>query len=120
MTFKNPSHHQSLEQPSFSERKEEKDLTEKQTKPELATDDRKKEELIKDATERDNARIDEIKSQIEKMAPNTTDGIDHMLEATRRNREDIKRINALKRAAGEPVIQPEKENIWTKIRSFFE
>jgi hypothetical protein len=128
MAFKNPSHrshYSSLEQPSFSESEQEKHLSEKQEKPELKIEDSKKEEPLEDTTEKDNARIGEIEKQIEESDVKhksiySHDGIGLMHEASKRNREDIKRTNASKRAKGEPVIQPEKESFLGKVKLFFE
>jgi hypothetical protein len=120
MTFKNPSH-QSLEQSSFNEPNKEEDLQKKQTTSELVKEPKEGLAPIVDTTEKDKARVGEIKSQIEESynKHDHDDGIDHMLEATKRNRENIKRINALKRAEGEPVTQQKTDNWLDKVKSFF-
>jgi hypothetical protein len=123
MTFKNPSHQShssSPEKPSFNESEQEVSQ-EKQPNHELVMDESKNEEPlpVEDTTGKDNVRIGEIKSQIEESDAKHDRGLEHKLEATKKNREDIKRINALKRAAGEPVTQPKKESFWGGVKSFF-
>ena len=120
MTFKNPSHHSSiLEHPSFSEPEQEESLQEKQIKPELARDPKNEEHVSIDTTEKDEALIGEIKNKIEESSNKHDRGLEHMQLAVKKNREDIKRINYLKRAAGESVTQPKKDSLLGRVKSFF-
>ena len=109
-----------LEEPSFNEPDNETTSQEKQPGAEPETGEPVNEDRteLEDATEKDNARIDEINKQIEKADAKHKSG-GPLQEARKRNREDILKINAKKRAAGIPLIQPKKDGVWSKFRSLF-
>lgn len=121
MTFKNPSHrshYSSLERPSFNGPEQEETLQEKQTDPESVTSEVEKEPvLLKDTAEKDEARIGEIKKQINDRV-HTHDAFDSIRANIKRIRVE-KMENAKNRSKSGTVVSPKKDGLWGNIKSFF-